>query len=961
MQGKRTFTTSVLVPLELYYVPEPNKPKKSVPLTKVDYNVEVSGTLARVAITQNYRNHENNPINVFYQFPVSEASVFGGLIAEFQGRSVTGKIKEKNQAQAEFKEHKKKGDMVAYAEKNKRTPDIMNVELGNFPSGEELKITFIYFEKLTVSYNKLFRFTIPSTLTPRFESQKVPVLDDDWTRISTDPKNISEDEFFGVNDQNPSNQLNKAENFTWTTPYTWNIKVRITQTQNLTQLFTSTHRNECITSIEKTGGSLSFDNTMDHFPNKDFEMFFAYYSMFDSQVNIGRVMPEPGQENRFPEYCAEISFVPQMFDFIQVNKLAGFFDKNFDENERKNSDKNKSFFEVPDEVPVTNIDTVIDQDELTGYMLEKIKSEYIFVLDRSGSMHGDRIKRAVEALKFFLKSLPVDSYFNIYSFGDKFDTVYEKSVKFNQENLNDAIVQISSFDADYGGTEIYDPLDHIFNQETMPKYQKNIFLLTDGSVLDADGIIWLIQNNCSDNKFRVFTVGIGNGCSSYLVTKAAKAGHGKHELIPDKGNIEAKIVQLLAKSYSPSITNFQVIYDTNVINYVAPVPQRNSHILRDEPFRCYVMFSSGLLQNDQVEINMKYYSQAIQTNCIHKFVIDLKTSTVINTGMFHKLAIKSMFDESKNFQTSSTIPNHLELIDMAINYQVLCDETAFICVIKENQSNMAEKGENVIVPNLISNDYREQDDSGNQEGQLNQNLIPDLKYSGMDEKCESGLDYGNDFIGNNFEDEHIEELYDNSFIYANKDILLVSDAEAKNDIKQSFGDINGNLSEEANKNIAKVSIKTSTFVMDQPLTDVSSYRKDSFEKIYMPSELDCGQQMKKQARPAKGFMNLQMGSNQTLLDYRMIDGNFKYNQNLQDILEINDENQVSLKKSIGKDYNNDVLVTLMSLAYIKANPTKFGAEISIMISKSKNWLKNQIGQDMETVNTCIDFAMKNLF
>lgn len=53
----------------------------------------------------------------------------------------------------------------------------------------------------------------------------------------------------------------------------------------------------------------------------------------------------------------------------------------------------------------------------------KVK-EYIFLIDRSGSMYGSPIKLAVSALKLFLHSLPVGSKFNVVSFGTHFTKVY---------------------------------------------------------------------------------------------------------------------------------------------------------------------------------------------------------------------------------------------------------------------------------------------------------------------------------------------------------------------------------------------------------------------------------------------------------------------------------------------------------------------------------------------------------
>ena len=90
----------------------------------------------------------------------------------------------------------------------------------------------------------------------------------------------------------------------------------------MTRLFTTTHTYSCIIEKSSTGGNLKFKENQQHYPDRDFEMFFADDYIFNSQVTVGKVQSKPGEELKFPEYCAEISFVPEMFDFVSAESVA---------------------------------------------------------------------------------------------------------------------------------------------------------------------------------------------------------------------------------------------------------------------------------------------------------------------------------------------------------------------------------------------------------------------------------------------------------------------------------------------------------------------------------------------------------------------------------------------------------------------------------------------------------------
>ena len=67
------------------------------------------------------------------------------------------------------------------------------------------------------------------------------------------------------------------------------------------------------------------------------------------------------------------------------------------------------------------------------------KGDYVFLLDRSGSMGGTRINKAKEALVLFLKSLPADSYFNVISFGNNAIRMFGTSQRNEFNNIERAV------------------------------------------------------------------------------------------------------------------------------------------------------------------------------------------------------------------------------------------------------------------------------------------------------------------------------------------------------------------------------------------------------------------------------------------------------------------------------------------------------------------------------------------
>ena len=123
---------------------------------------------------------------------------------------------------------------------------------------------------------------------------------------------------------------------------------------------------------------------------------------------------------------------------------------------------------------------------------------FIFLIDESGSMSGQSINIAKEALKIFIQSLPPGSYFQLIAFGSNFVKLDEVPKEYNKENIHKCLRVIEEINADLGGTNLYTPLKEIYNSGKIYdgiNLPKNIFILTDGEVNNKREVLSLIEKN----------------------------------------------------------------------------------------------------------------------------------------------------------------------------------------------------------------------------------------------------------------------------------------------------------------------------------------------------------------------------------------------------------------------------------------------------------------------------------
>ncbi|KAJ8360616.1 hypothetical protein SKAU_G00171410 [Synaphobranchus kaupii] len=188
--------------------------------------------------------------------------------------------------------------------------------------------------------------------------------------------------------------------------------------------------------------------------------------------------------------------------------------------------------------------------------LNHVPGEFVFLIDRSGSMSGVNISRVKEAMLVILKSLVPACLFNIIGFGSTFKTLFPSSQSYDEENLGIACEHIKKIRADMGGTNILAPLDWITQQPLYRGHPRLLFLLTDGAVTNTGKVIELVRSHARYT--RCYSFGIGQNACRRLLIGLSTVSKGTAEFLAEGERLQPKMIKSLKKSMAPVLSDIAI-------------------------------------------------------------------------------------------------------------------------------------------------------------------------------------------------------------------------------------------------------------------------------------------------------------------------------------------------------------------------------------------------------------------
>jgi len=324
--------------------------------------------------------------------------------------------------------------------------------------------------------------------------------------------------------------------------------------------------------------------------------------------------------------------------------------------------------------------------------------EVTLVLDRSGSMNGEKIQQVREAALQIVAGLEPGEYFNIIPYNEAVDVYAKAPVAKNAESEKTAREYIAGIQA-RGGTNIHDALLEALRQKPSPGALPLVLFLTDGLPTvgqTAESVIRELAVRANPHQRRIFTFGVGVDVNTPLLDRLADSTRATATFVLPKENVEVKVGQVFRRLNGPVLASPEL---QTITADGAAMPGRTRDLL---PSRL-----PDLFEGDQLVLLGQYVGEAplgfqLAGNYLGKkrefrFMFDLDKATTRNAFVprlwaSRKIgvlidAIRAAGADSAVFRTQAQVaqvqdPRIKELIDEVVRlsqeFGILTEYTAFL-------------------------------------------------------------------------------------------------------------------------------------------------------------------------------------------------------------------------------------------------------------------------------------------
>ena len=194
-------------------------------------------------------------------------------------------------------------------------------------------------------------------------------------------------------------------------------------------------------------------------------------------------------------------------------------------------------------------------------LYRKSGRSYMFLLDISASMDGEKIKQAKNALSLCLRCMQPTDMFNIIAFKTQYQALGEQPLTACDKSLRLAEKWLDELKAE-GGTEILHPIMRACESDA-----DTILLFTDGQVQEYPELIRLAEQS----KTVFYTFGIDSAVNAGFLVRLANTNGGRFLSISPTERIDEAIMRSFNKIAVHTVKNAVISFDAPTLDVTPKV------------------------------------------------------------------------------------------------------------------------------------------------------------------------------------------------------------------------------------------------------------------------------------------------------------------------------------------------------------------------------------------------------
>lgn len=328
---------------------------------------------------------------------------------------------------------------------------------------------------------------------------------------------------------------------------------------------------------------------------------------------------------------------------------------------------------------------------------KKIKREVTIVIDRSGSMRGDKLAQAREAALQVIEGLKEGERFNIIDYSDTIEKFAANPVAKTDDSIKEARVYLKNLAAT-GGTNINDALIEALRQETVEGSLPMVLFLTDGlPTIGERSEVAIREAAMKANKHnrRIFTFGVGFDVNAPLLTNLAINSRGAPTFVLPDEDVEVKVGQVYRRLSGPVLASPTLVavdhhgrVDTRAVRDMLP------RMISDQ-FEGDQLVLLGQYTDEDTPLRLRLEGNYLGQERTFEFTFDLSKASTTNSyvpRLWASRKIGALLDEIRQaaanggIQTVNTEPDPRtrelvdEVIRLSTEFGILTEYTAFLAV-----------------------------------------------------------------------------------------------------------------------------------------------------------------------------------------------------------------------------------------------------------------------------------------